>query len=105
MSNPTGGQDAGSEGGTGSTLYKKDFWSEENLKYVRPHYRMEKVSRLINRLAKDRAADPPRRRLRARYAEVPLAAQYRVLRHRHRHTRPGSEPNRGRFPRAADQVR
>jgi len=54
MSNLAGGEDAGSEGGTGSALYKKDFWSEENLKYVRPHYRMEKVSRLINRLAKDR---------------------------------------------------
>jgi SAM-dependent methyltransferase len=53
MSNPAGGQEAGLEGDAGSTLYKKDFWSEENLKYVQPHLRMEKVSRLINRLAKD----------------------------------------------------
>ncbi len=37
--------------GAGNTLYKKDFWSEENLKYSRPHFRMEKVARLINRLA------------------------------------------------------
>lgn len=39
------------EDGAGNTLYKKDFWDEENLKYSRPHYRMEKAARLINRLA------------------------------------------------------
>ncbi len=37
--------------GAADTLYKKDFWSEENLKYSRPHFRMEKAARLINRLA------------------------------------------------------
>jgi len=37
-----------------STLYKRDFWSEENLKYSRPHYRMEKASRLLKKLARDR---------------------------------------------------
>ena len=42
------------EDGAGNTLYKKDFWSEENLKYSRPHYRMEKAARLINRLAQGR---------------------------------------------------
>ena len=42
------------EDGAGDTLYKKDFWSEENLKYSRPHYRMEKAARLINRLARGR---------------------------------------------------
>ena len=31
--------------------HKKDFWSKENAKYSRPHYRLEKVARLINRLA------------------------------------------------------
>lgn len=51
MNNPAGGKDTASEG-VGSTLYKKDFWSEENLKYAKPHYRMEKVSRLINKIAK-----------------------------------------------------
>src|SRR5262249_44956417 len=35
-----------------STLYKKDFWSAENLKYSRPHYRMQKISRVINKLAR-----------------------------------------------------
>jgi len=37
---------------TRSTLYKKDFWSKENLKYSRPHYRLEKAARIINRLAR-----------------------------------------------------
>jgi len=34
-----------------NTLYKKDFWRRENLNYSRPHYRMEKIARIINRLA------------------------------------------------------
>jgi SAM-dependent methyltransferase len=36
---------------TGGTLYKKDFWSQENLKYSKPHHRLEKSARIINRLA------------------------------------------------------
>jgi SAM-dependent methyltransferase len=32
--------------------YKKDFWSEENLKYSEPHSRMRKVARLVSRLAR-----------------------------------------------------
>jgi cyclopropane fatty-acyl-phospholipid synthase-like methyltransferase len=40
--------------GAGKTLYKKEFWSEENLKYSRPHLRMEKVSQLVNKLAAGR---------------------------------------------------
>jgi SAM-dependent methyltransferase len=32
--------------------YKKDFWSEENLKYSEPHFRMRKVARLVGRLAR-----------------------------------------------------
>lgn len=51
MSNPASDKDVVPEDGTGGALYKKDFWSEENLKYSRPHYRMEKAARLINRLA------------------------------------------------------
>ena len=35
----------------GNTLYKKDFWSKENLKYSRPHYRLEKSARIVNSLA------------------------------------------------------
>jgi len=32
-------------------LYKRDFWADENRKYTRPHHRMLKVARLVNRLA------------------------------------------------------
>lgn len=38
--------------GVGETLYKKEFWREENLKYSRPHYRMEKAARILNKLAR-----------------------------------------------------
>ena len=37
------------------SVYKRDFWSSENLKYALPHYRMRKVARLLNRLADGRA--------------------------------------------------
>jgi len=37
--------------GPDSALYKRDFWSKENLNYSRPHYRMEKAARILNRLA------------------------------------------------------
>jgi hypothetical protein len=43
-----------SEDSSGNTLYKKDFWSKENLKYSRPHYRLEKSARIINRIARGR---------------------------------------------------
>jgi SAM-dependent methyltransferase len=33
------------------TYYKKEFWATENLKYAQPHFRMEKVARLVNRIA------------------------------------------------------
>jgi SAM-dependent methyltransferase len=42
------------ENGTRGALYKRDFWRKENLKYSQPHYRMEKVARLINSLARGR---------------------------------------------------
>jgi SAM-dependent methyltransferase len=32
--------------------YKKDFWSDENLKFSQPWYRLEKSSRIIGRLAR-----------------------------------------------------
>jgi SAM-dependent methyltransferase len=35
-------------------VYPRDFWAEENTKYVRPHLRMRKVARLVNRLASGR---------------------------------------------------
>ena len=35
-------------------VYKRDFWADENPKYTRPHHRMLKVARLVNRLAAGR---------------------------------------------------
>jgi SAM-dependent methyltransferase len=52
MNDPAGGESSVSEDSTRSTLYKKDFWSKENLKYSRPHYRLEKSARIVNRLAR-----------------------------------------------------
>lgn len=37
--------------GRGVRYYKRDFWSEENLKFIHPHYRMQKTARIINKLA------------------------------------------------------
>lgn len=37
--------------------YKRDFWSEENLKFSRPHYRLEKASRIINKIADGKECD------------------------------------------------
>ena len=54
MKKPVSNKDARPRPEVGTTLYKKDFWSEENLKYSRPHYRMEKASRILNKLARDR---------------------------------------------------
>lgn len=42
---------------TEEKYYKKDFWSEENLKYAKTHFRLEKVARVINRLAAGREFD------------------------------------------------
>jgi len=37
------------------SVVKPDFWSQENLKYTQPHYRMRKVARMVNRLADGKA--------------------------------------------------
>ena len=52
MTDPTVGESSASEKSTGKTLYKKDFWSKENLNYSRPHYRLEKSARIVNKLAR-----------------------------------------------------
>jgi len=56
MNEPAGGESFVSEGNAGSTLHKKDFWSKENLKYSQPHFRLEKVARIVNRLAGDKGS-------------------------------------------------
>lgn len=56
MNDPIRGDSAGSEGTSATAIkyYKKDFWSKENLKYSRPHFRMEKCARIISKLAQGR---------------------------------------------------
>lgn len=36
---------------TPGAVYKRDFWADENTKYPRPHHRMLKVARVVNRLS------------------------------------------------------
>jgi SAM-dependent methyltransferase len=38
-------------------LYKKDFWSTENLKFTTPHYRLRKAARIVNEIAGDKTCD------------------------------------------------
>lgn len=45
------------EQATELAYYKRDFWSQENLKYVEPHFRLEKSSHLANRIARGRTCD------------------------------------------------
>ena len=52
MNGRPGGESFVSGDSSGNRLYKKDLWSKENLKYSRPHYRLEKSARIINRLAR-----------------------------------------------------
>ena len=54
MKDPASREDMIPESSISDTLYKKDFWSNENLKYGRPHYRLEKSARIINGLARDK---------------------------------------------------
>jgi SAM-dependent methyltransferase len=52
-------KDAASVNGSGANVkdYKRDFWREENLKFVKPHFRLEKAARIINRIAQGRERD------------------------------------------------
>ena len=45
------------EGTSAVRYYKRDFWSKENLKFARPHYRLAKSARLINKIAGARPCD------------------------------------------------
>jgi len=38
-------------------LYKKDFWSTENLKFTTPHYRLRKAARIVHEIAGDKACE------------------------------------------------
>jgi SAM-dependent methyltransferase len=37
--------------------YKKDFWSQENLRYAEPHFRMRKVAQVVRGLVRDQRCD------------------------------------------------
>jgi SAM-dependent methyltransferase len=54
MTDQTNSESLAPEGDVSGTLYKKDFWSQENLKYGKPHHRLEKSARIINRIAQGR---------------------------------------------------
>jgi len=59
VDNPANGADALSAERTDGTVryYKRDFWGEENLKFVTPHFRMVKCARLVNKAARGRQCD------------------------------------------------
>lgn len=54
MPNRVGGESIpfGDSAGATTRYYKRDFWVKENLSYARPHFRLEKSARIINRLAR-----------------------------------------------------
>lgn len=54
MNNSAVGDGPVSGGNISKKLQKKEFWSAENLKYSRPHYRLIKSARIINKLAGDK---------------------------------------------------
>ena len=37
--------------------YKQEFWATENLRYVKPHFRLAKAARIINRLARSKECE------------------------------------------------
>jgi SAM-dependent methyltransferase len=37
--------------------YDRDFWIKENLQYAKPHFRLEKAARIINRIARTEDCD------------------------------------------------
>jgi len=41
----------------GAQYFKRDFWAKENLKYVQPHFRMQKAANLVNSVAKSKPSD------------------------------------------------
>ena len=54
MYDPASSTDTAPRDGSGSTAHysTRDFWSKENLKFTKSHFRMEKAARLINTTAR-----------------------------------------------------
>lgn len=59
MNDPASGEGIAASDSSGNTVHyhKRDFWSEENLKYAQPHFRLEKSARIVNRIARGKACD------------------------------------------------
>jgi cyclopropane fatty-acyl-phospholipid synthase-like methyltransferase len=53
MNDPASGTGTASGGVTGrASVYKRDFWSQENLKFSEPWYRLDKSAQLISKLTR-----------------------------------------------------
>ena len=59
MDDPASNTHTAPRAGSGSTAryYTRDFWSKENLKFVKSHFRMERAARIINAMAKGKESD------------------------------------------------
>lgn len=58
MNESADGQDVRPRDGSGAVkYYKRDFWGEENLKFTRPHFRLQKSARVINKMAQGKERD------------------------------------------------
>jgi SAM-dependent methyltransferase len=58
MNDSADGKNISARDGSGAVkYYKRDFWSEENLKFTRPHFRMRKCARIINKIAQRKERD------------------------------------------------
>jgi SAM-dependent methyltransferase len=54
MDDPASNTHTAPRAGSGSTAryYTRDFWSKENLKFVKSHFRMERAARIINAMSR-----------------------------------------------------
>ena len=58
MTDSANAQHAASGGGASpKKYYQREFWAKENLNYARPHHRLEKSARIINKLARGEKRD------------------------------------------------
>ena len=59
MYDPARSTDTAPGDGSGGTAqhYARDFWSKENLKFAKPHFRMEKAARIINAITQRKESD------------------------------------------------
>ena len=48
----------GDDGRNGAVkYYKRDFWSQENLKFTRPHFRLQRSAAIVNKLGRGKERD------------------------------------------------